>query len=134
MNFRSYMGDNVTNNYFPSGYSLLGSTGYLSGSLSGLQADDGVYMNLRSYVSATSSTSKTDAFIAYRSNTASGLNYPKNSLWDGDIAAWGSPSEMATAGSQVRLVRTAVCPIRTRALEKIVVTLSDDGLSGCLCF
>jgi len=55
MNFRSYMSGTTTNNFFPSGYSLLGSTGYLSGALSNLQADDGTYMNFRSYASATAS-------------------------------------------------------------------------------
>jgi hypothetical protein len=41
---------------------------------------------------------------------------------------------MATAGSPVRFVRTAVCPKSERALEKIVVTLSDDGYLDAYVF
>ena len=127
MNFRSYTSGTSTNNFYPSSYALSGSTRTVSGALADLQADDSGYMTYRSYVSAFSATSKTDAFIAYRSNTSSGLSFPKSRLWDGDTGAWGSESEMATAGSDIRWVRTAVCPISERALEKIVVTLSDDG-------
>ncbi len=133
MNFRSYAGTS-TNSFYPSDFVLLGSTKGVSGSLADLQNDDGLSMTFRSYVSATSATSKTDAFIAYRSNTESGLNFPKNRLWDGDTGAWGGESEMATAGSDVRWVRTAVCPISERALEKIVVTLSDDGYLDAYVF
>ncbi|MCJ7762831.1 hypothetical protein MUP38_05180 [Candidatus Bathyarchaeota archaeon] len=127
MNFRSNASGTSNNNFYPSSYALSGSTRTVSGALADLQADDGGYMTYRSYVSASSATSKTEAFIAYRSNTSSGLSFPKNRLWDGDTDAWGSESEMATAGSDIRWVRTAVCPISERALEKIVVTLSDDG-------
>ncbi len=133
MNFRSYAGTS-TNNFYPSNYVLLGSTREISGSLGDLQADDGVYMTSRSYVSVSSSTSKTDAFIAYRSNTQLGLNYVKNRFWDGDTEAWGNEIEMDTTDSPVRFVRVAVCPISTRALEKIVVTLSDDGYLDAYVF
>lgn len=133
MNFRSYAGTS-TDNFYPSSYALLGSTRVISGALADLQADDGIPLTFRSYVSASSATSKTDAFIAYRSNTQSGLSFPKNRLWDGDTGAWGGESEMDTANSPVRWVRSAVCPISERALEKIVVTLSDDGYLDAYVF
>jgi PKD repeat protein len=40
--------------YYPSGYSLLGSTTYVSGTTSDLQSDNSVYMTFRSYPSAPS--------------------------------------------------------------------------------
>jgi len=111
----------------PSGNNLIGSTTYVSGNIENLASNDGAYMTFRSYISATSATSKTDAFMAYRSNTGNLLNYPKYRLWEGDTASWGNEVEMNTADSPVRWVRTAICPKSERALEKIVVTLSDDG-------
>jgi len=42
-----------TPSYNPSGYALGGSTSWVSGSVSNLASDDGVYMVFRSYVSAT---------------------------------------------------------------------------------
>ncbi|MGQ9719231.1 MAG: hypothetical protein ACUVWK_05280, partial [Nitrososphaerales archaeon] len=38
-------------NYYPSGYNLIGSTTYVSGSIGDLQSDDSVYMTFRSYAS-----------------------------------------------------------------------------------
>jgi hypothetical protein len=117
-----------TTAYNASGYNLFGSTKYLSGVLSDLQSDNNVYMTFRSYVSASNTTAKTDAFIAYRSNTGTNTtSSPKNRPWDGDTAAWNAEVEMSpSAGSPVRWVRTAVCPIEARSFEKIVITLSDD--------
>jgi hypothetical protein len=40
---------------------------------------------------------------------------------------WTGESQLATAGSPVRWVRTAYSPNDTRFYERIVVTLSDDG-------
>lgn len=114
--------------YNPSGYSLLGSTTWVSGATGDLTSNNAAYMTFRSYVSSTSTTTKTDAFIAYRSNTgANTSSSPKIRNWDGDTALWDAENEMSTAGSPVRYVRVAVSPIPQRALEKIVVTLSDDG-------
>lgn len=114
--------------YNPTGYNLLWSTKLVSGSTGNLFSDNGVYMTFRSYASATSATAKTDAFIAYRSNSGGGgLNTPKNRGWDGDSTVWGSENEITTADSPVRFVRVAYCPIEQRSFEKIVVTLSDDG-------
>jgi hypothetical protein len=115
-----------TQTFYPSDYTLLGSTRYVSGSLTNLTSDDSVYMTFRSYVSASNTTAKTNAFIAYRDSTTS-LNTSKERTWTGDTASWGSQTEMATSGSPVRFVRVAYSPIQQRSFEKIVVTLSDDG-------
>jgi len=112
--------------FYPSSYNLYGSTKYLTGSVTDLQGNDTAYMTFRSYVSASSSTAKTNAFISYRDSTTS-LNTPKERTWTGDTATWGSQSEMATAGSPVRFIRVASCLIENRSFEKIVVTLSDNG-------
>lgn len=112
--------------FYPSGYNLLGSTKYLSGSLTDLQSDNAVYMSFRSYVSSSSTTAKTNAFIAYRDNT-NGVNTPKERTWTGDTATWGPQSEMPTSGSYVQFTRVAYCPKSERSLEKIVVTQSYDG-------
>jgi len=112
--------------FYPSSYNLYGSTKYLTGSVTDLQGNDTAYMTFRSYVSASSSTAKTNAFIAYRDSTTS-LDTPKERTWNGSTATWGSQSGMATAGSPVRFTRVAYCPIENRSFEKIVVTLSDNG-------
>jgi len=80
-----------TQAFYPSDYNLFGSTKYVLGSLTDLQSDNGVYMQFRSYVSGTSTTAKTDSFIAYRSNTGTNTtSSPKNRSWDGDTAAWNA--------------------------------------------
>jgi len=43
--------------YYPSSFNLLGSTQHVSGSLTGLQANDGVYMTFRSQASTISASS-----------------------------------------------------------------------------
>jgi hypothetical protein len=106
----------------PSNALPVGSTSYVSGSLTDLSSNDGVYMNFRSY----SSTFQTDAFVAYRDSTAT-LNATKERTWTGTNTTWNSQSELPDAGSPVRWVRVAYCPLESRSYEKIVVTLSDDG-------
>jgi hypothetical protein len=125
MTFRSYFSGTATS-YNPSNYNLLGSTTLASGLVSNLASDDSSYMTFNSYVSAFSTTSNTRAQIGYRSNTGTNtLSSPKSRTWDG--SAWSGESELATAGSPVRWVRTAYCPISTRYYERVMVTLSDDG-------
>jgi hypothetical protein len=80
-----------TQAFYSSDYNLFGSTKYVLGSLTDLQSDNGVYMQFRSYVCGTSTAAKTDAFIAYRSNTGTNTtSSPKNRPWDGDTAAWNA--------------------------------------------
>jgi len=125
MTFRSYFSGTATS-YNPLGYNLWGSTTLASGAVSNLASNDGSYMTFNSYPSSFSTTSNTRATIGYRSNTGTNtLSSPKSRTWDG--TAWSSPTELATAGSPVRWVRTAYCPISTRYYECIIVTLSDDG-------
>jgi hypothetical protein len=120
----SIAGTNSTAAYNPSSWNQLGST-LVSGSLTNLQSNDSTYMNLQSYVSASSATANTLAYIAYRDSTTS-LNTPKNRTWDG--SSWGSgQTELPTSGSPVRFVRQALYPISDLSYYRIVVTLSDDG-------
>ncbi|MGB9713631.1 MAG: hypothetical protein ACPLZC_01480 [Candidatus Bathyarchaeales archaeon] len=119
-------GEGITYRYNPAAYAPLGSTTLVSGSTTDLQNEDGVYMRFRSYVSASSTTAKTDALIVYRDNTNS-LSTPKLRAWNGETAVWSSQIEMPDAGSPVRTVRVAYCPVEQRSFERIVVTCSDDG-------
>ena len=113
--------------YNPTAYNLLGGTSSVSGALTDLSSNNGVYMTFRSYASQTSTTSLSRAVIGYRSNTgASTLSSPKTRSWDG--SAWdGAESELSSSGSPVRGVRAAYSPLMSRYHEKIIVTLSDDG-------
>ncbi|MCJ7760066.1 hypothetical protein MUP59_02865, partial [Candidatus Bathyarchaeota archaeon] len=114
--------------YSPTSYSLLGNTRLVSGSTNNLVSDDSIYMTTRSFASTTSAANKTDAFIAYRSNTGTdGLSSPKSRSWDGDKALWSEESEMPNAGNSVLFATVAYCPIQQRSFEKIVVTLSEEG-------
>ena len=119
---------NNSASYNPTSYDLLGNTRLVSGSTSNLASDDSVYMTTRSFASATSTTNKTDAFIAYRSNRGTDqLSSPKSRRWDGDKALWSEESEMPNAGNSVLFTRVACCPIQQRSFEKIVVALSEEG-------
>jgi len=113
--------------YYPSGYNQLGSTGYISGSLSDLQSDNNVYMIYRGYPSAFSTTTRTRAFIGYRSNSGTNLlSSPKGRGWSG--TAWDTgETELPTAGSPVRYVRVAYSTLPQFYDYKVIATLSDDG-------
>ena len=69
-------------------------------------------------------TQPTAAFISYR-DLAVSFDIPKGQTWDG--ASWGSQSEMTSADSPVRFVRSIARPIADGVSENIVVTSSDDG-------
>jgi hypothetical protein len=113
--------------FYPSNYNLLGSTTCVSGSLSNLQANDSSYIQFTSYVSATSATDKSDASIVYKSTTLSGNSYPKSRTWTGSTASWGPESQLTDSGSPERTMRVACSPDPTRALDKMVATISNDG-------
>jgi len=115
-----------TATFYPNNYSLLGSTKLVSGSVSNLQSNDGSYMQFRSYVSASSTTAKTDAFCVYEDGTTT-ANTPKERTWTGESASWGSEAELPTSGSAIRFARVAYCPLEARSFEKIVVTSSADS-------
>ena len=71
--------------YNPSNYVLGGSTTYVSGDIADLNSNDNAYMNFRSYISGSSATSQTDAFVAYRDSTTT-PNTPKERTWNGSTA------------------------------------------------
>jgi len=122
--YEAFREDVATFSCNPSSFTLGGSTGWVSGEFSDLVSDDGAYMVFRSY--ASGSLSNTKAFVSYRSKSGSGANYPKYREYDGDV--WDtSESELFSAGSPVRHVRVAYCPKSDRYMERIVVTLSNDG-------
>ncbi len=58
--------------YYPTGYSLLGQTQYVSGSLSDSQSDNGVYMIFRSYASVTAPQT---LYTHQETTTIAGTNY-----------------------------------------------------------
>lgn len=67
--------------YYPSAYSLVGSTSYVSGFLSDLQSDNGVYMIFRSYPSA----SRAQTLYAHQETTSiGGTTYRIQSLSSSD--------------------------------------------------
>jgi len=108
---------------YPSNYAMIKGS-YVSGNLpTDVQTVDSAYFTTKTEATAF----KTNACIAYRSNTGTNtLSSPKFRAWNG--STWdASETELATAGSTVRWVRVAYCPISSRSYEKIVVTLSDDG-------
>jgi hypothetical protein len=119
--------------YYPSNYLPNGGTQHKTGTLGDLQSDNSSYMSFSAYVSATSLTTKTDAYVTYRDSTSI-LNTPKERAWTGETATWGSQSEMPTTSSPVRFVRVAYSPIETRSFEKIVITLSNDGYFDAYVF
>jgi hypothetical protein len=64
--------------------------------------------------------------VAYRSNTLSGLNFPKIRVWNSSgVGSWGPEVELPTAGSPVR---EAIIKFSSYSPKRIVVTQSDDGL------
>ncbi|MEM3364586.1 MAG: S8 family serine peptidase, partial [Candidatus Micrarchaeia archaeon] len=73
-----------------------------------------------------------NAIIAYRSNTGSGLNFPKIRFWNSTgEGSWGPEIQLPTAGSPVRWAVVKWSPISSKI---VLVTLSDDGyLDGYVC-
>ncbi len=112
--------------YYPLTRTLLGSTTITSGDISRLTSADHSYVTFQSYISSSSTTSKTDASIAYRSSS-DGSTVANERTWTGDSASWGSEDSLPSSGSNIRFVRTVYCPVESRSFEKVVVTLSDDG-------
>lgn len=111
--------------YNPSGYTLLDSTRRISGTIENVASDNAQYMTFRSYVSAYSTTTNSRAFISYRVQTGGGRT-PQYRNYDG--TSWdASASQLGDSGSPLRHVRVAYSTVSSRLLEKIVVTLSDDG-------
>jgi PKD repeat protein len=81
--------------YYPSGYNMMGSTAYISGSLANLQSDDGVYMTFGSYPSATSSQS---LYAHQETTTISGTNYRTLKISSADASGTSLSASMASTG------------------------------------
>jgi hypothetical protein len=123
---RSVSSATSTTLYNPSSYTLLGPTSLVSGAISDLTSNNGICMTFRSYFSQTSTSSLSKAFTGYRSTTGTSSSYPKTRNWNG--SAWdAAETELPTAVSPIRWIRTAYSPLMARYYEKIMVTLSDDG-------
>ncbi|GIU69977.1 MAG: hypothetical protein KatS3mg002_1213 [Candidatus Woesearchaeota archaeon] len=74
-----------------------------------------------------------DGFVAYRSPSGNGVNYPKVRFWNSSgNGTWGNEIELPSAGSPIRFVVLKSSPLYYKL---ILVTLSDDGfLDGYVCY
>jgi hypothetical protein len=88
----------TTASYYPSGYSLLGSTTYVSGSLTDLQSDNGVYMTFRSYPSSSSAQT---LYAHQETSTIGGSSYYQQKLTSADTTGTTLSASMATTGRQL---------------------------------
>src|SRR5581483_11566574 len=71
------------------------------------------------------------AAMAYRSNTASDVNFPKYREWSPSTSTWGSEVKLPDAGSPVRFAWIEFSPV---SAKRVIVTLSDDGfLDSYVC-
>ena len=88
----------TVDSYYPSGYNPLGATTNVSGTLSDLQSDDGVYMTFRSYDSATSA----QALYAHQETTLiGGSSYYLLKLASADTTGTSLTASAATLGRQL---------------------------------
>ena len=72
-----------------------------------------------------------DAYVAYRSASGSGVNFPKLRLWNSTSNTYGSQVELPTSGSPLRQVVLKTSPLSSKLA---IVTSSDDGgLDGYVC-
>jgi len=84
--------------YPPTGCNLIGATSYVSGVLTDLHSDNGVYMVFRSYASQTSA----QTLYAHQENiTIAGLDYPRLILESGDANGASLPASTASIGRQL---------------------------------
>ncbi len=78
-----------------------------------------------SFILLTSLSFANNATAVYRSNTGSGLSFPKIMEWNSaGSGSWGSGLELATAGSSVREAIIKYSPVSPK---RVIVTQSDDG-------
>jgi hypothetical protein len=84
----------LTQNYYPTNYSPLGSTSLVSGGLSDLQSDNGVGMTFRSYTSGTSA----QTIYSHKETTSlGGTNYYNLLSNSADSSALNLPASMGSA-------------------------------------
>jgi hypothetical protein len=84
--------------YYPSSYNLLGSTQLVSGSLTDLQTDDGIYMAFRSY--QTASSSKT-LYAHSETTSIGGTSYYLQKTTSADGTATSLSASMSSVGRQL---------------------------------
>jgi hypothetical protein len=84
--------------YFTSGYRMLDSTSYTSGSLGDLQSNNGVYMTFRSYGSATSGQT---LYAHQETTTISGSNYYFQRLNSADAVGTTLSASAGTTGRKL---------------------------------
>lgn len=121
----STTGSQTSNSYTPTGFTLVDNTRLVSGTVENVTSDDNLYLTLRSFISGEDISSRSRAFIAYRSGTGvNGIKSPKVRSWDG--YGWSAEVELPSAGENIRGMRVAINPVRKLSYENIVVTLSAD--------
>jgi hypothetical protein len=83
---------------YPSSYNLLGSTQNVSGTISNLQTDDGLYMTFRSYASATSAKT----FYAHQETiTIGGSTYYLSNLTSADATGTTLSADTSSTGRKL---------------------------------
>jgi hypothetical protein len=87
----------TTSSYNPSGYTVGGSTTWISGSVSDLTSNNGVYTVFRSYASATSGQT---LYAHQETTTINGTNYRLQRLASADTTGTSVSASMATTGRQ----------------------------------
>jgi hypothetical protein len=102
-----------TQDYYPTGYSQLGSTTLVSGSLSNLTAADGVSMKFRSYDSSVYNT------IAYDSASSTTLTSQASSM------SW----QHTTGTGSDRLLLVTVDVFRSSGTPRTVTGITYDGVA-----
>jgi hypothetical protein len=84
--------------YYPSGYSMLGSTQLVSGSLANLQSDDAAYMIFRSYQSASLAQA---LYVHSETTVIGGTSYYLNRLTSADGTPASLSASMEAVGRQL---------------------------------
>ncbi len=118
--------------YYPSGYSLVGDTDYISGTITNLNANDGSYMTFRPYYTFDETTNTREAMITYRSNTLGDNDQLHYKLWNGSIQSWGSEQQMNDVGGTITGSKVVYCPRSSRYYEKIAVAYDAQANPGSL--
>jgi len=105
--YGSTPGLEATMPFYPSGYNLLGSTQYVSGSLTDLRSNNNLYMTFRSYASATSA----QALYTHQETTTIGATqYYLHKLQSADTAGTSLSASMTATGR--KLLGKFVYPLR----------------------
>jgi KaiC/GvpD/RAD55 family RecA-like ATPase len=84
--------------YYPSEYNLLDGTAFVSGSLTDLQSDDGIYMTFRSYAGQMSEQT---LYAHQETTTIAGTNYYLQKLESADTVGTNLSVSMASTGRQL---------------------------------